>query len=89
MRDNSILTAALGYAHAGWPVFLLGRNKRPLANCSACPKERQPGAHNPQACRCLTCHGFYAATRDPRASGACSRSNHAGCWPSAPVPPPA
>lgn len=64
MRDT--LSAALGYAHAGWPVFLLGRSKRPLANCPNCPKEGQPGAHDPQGCRCLTCHGFYAATRDPK-----------------------
>ncbi|WP_239120735.1 bifunctional DNA primase/polymerase [Catellatospora chokoriensis] len=56
--------AALEYTRAGWPVFLLGRTKRPLANCDACPTP-QPG-HDPQACRCLTCHGFYAATLDPR-----------------------
>jgi len=66
LRDDT-LNAALGYANTGWPVFLLGRSKRPLANCSDCPKEGQPGAHDPQGCRCLTCHGFYAATRDPRA----------------------
>ncbi|HZM83838.1 MAG TPA: bifunctional DNA primase/polymerase [Candidatus Limnocylindrales bacterium] len=64
---SAVLTAALGYATAGWPVFLLGRSKRPLANCPNCPKEGQPGAHDPQGCKCLTCHGFYAATLDPRA----------------------
>jgi hypothetical protein len=46
-------------------VFLLGRSKRPLANCPDCPKRGAPGAHDPQACGHLTCHGFYAATRDP------------------------
>ena len=56
--------AALRYAAAGWPVFLLGRTKRPLANCDQCPTG--DASHDPQACRCLTCHGFYAATRDPR-----------------------
>jgi len=66
MRDNT-LTAALGYTNVGWLVFLLGRSKRPLANCPNCPKEGEPGAHDPQGCRCLTCHGFYAATRDLKA----------------------
>lgn len=64
---SAILDAALGYAAEGWPVFILGRSKRPLGNCSRCPNEGQPGAHDPQCCRCLTCHGFYAATRDPKA----------------------
>jgi hypothetical protein len=64
---SAILTAALGYAAAGWPVFLLGRSKRPLANCPHCPSDAKPGTHDPQGCRCLTCHGFYAATRDPKA----------------------
>lgn len=67
MHTNNILNAALGYAQQGWPVFLLGRTKRPLANCPNCPKEKEPGAHDPQGCRCLTCHGFYAATLDPKA----------------------
>ncbi|WP_253763708.1 bifunctional DNA primase/polymerase [Hamadaea flava] len=44
---------------------MLGRTKRPLGNCANCPKDNAPGAHDPQACRCLTCHGFYAASRDP------------------------
>ena len=61
---TEILTAALGYAAARWPVFLLSRTKRPLANCEKCPSD--PPAHDPQGCRCLTCHGFYAATRDPK-----------------------
>lgn len=65
----AVLTVALGYAAAGWPVFLLGRSKRPLANCANCPGEGQPGAHDPQGCTCLTCHGFYAATRDRKAIG--------------------
>lgn len=61
---RSLLTAALTAADRGWPVFLLGRSKRPLANCGRCPKQRDPRAHDPQACECLTCHGFYAATTD-------------------------
>jgi hypothetical protein len=47
----------------GWPVFVLSRSKRPVANCAAC-KTAGP-RHDPAACRCLTCHGFHAATLDP------------------------
>lgn len=47
----------------GWPVFVLGRSKRPVANCTSC-RAADP-SHDPQACACLTCHGFYAATLDP------------------------
>jgi hypothetical protein len=63
---RSLLAAALAAAERGWPVFLLGRSKRPLANCPQCPKQNQPGAHAPEDCRCgvVTCHGFYAATTD-------------------------
>jgi hypothetical protein len=56
-----ILTAALDAAGRGWPVFMLGRSKRPVANCADCPKD----AHDPATCGHLTCHGFYAATTDP------------------------
>jgi hypothetical protein len=57
------LAAALALAAEGFPVFLLGRTKRPVANCPACPKDA-PG-HDPEECDHLTCHGFYAATHDP------------------------
>ncbi|MFY1649885.1 bifunctional DNA primase/polymerase [Solwaraspora sp. WMMB762] len=57
------LTAALDYTARGWPVFILGRTRRPLANCPAC-RTADPD-HDPAGCACLTCHGFYAATRDP------------------------
>jgi hypothetical protein len=62
--DGTVLAWAEHYAvRFGWPVFLLGRSKRPVANCTDC---RTAGPeHNPQACGCLTCHGFYAATTDP------------------------
>jgi hypothetical protein len=63
LPTSRVLSAALDYADAGLPVFLLGRTKRPVANCPHCPP-RQAG-HDPDACPCLTCHGFYAATTDP------------------------
>ncbi len=57
------LSAARSYAAAGRRVFVLGRSKRPVANCSPC---RAAGnGHDREACDCLTCHGFYAATTDP------------------------
>ena len=44
-------------------MFVLGRSKRPVANCKAC---RAIGkGHDPGECGCLTCHGFHAATTSP------------------------
>ncbi|WP_131669448.1 bifunctional DNA primase/polymerase, partial [Frankia torreyi] len=57
------LHAARGYAARGWHVFVLGRTKRPVANCPRCAAAGPD--HDPHACPCLTCHGFYAATIDP------------------------
>src|SRR5262249_36296541 len=62
-QADRYLPAALDYANAGLAVFLLGRTKRPVANCPRCPSGA-PG-HDPAACACLTCHGCYAATTDP------------------------
>ncbi len=58
---DELLAAALRYAACGWPVFWLGRAKRPVANCPAC----KDTAHGPARCGHLTCHGFYAATTSP------------------------
>ncbi|ADB29515.1 Bifunctional DNA primase/polymerase [Kribbella flavida DSM 17836] len=58
---NDLLTAALAAAARGWPVFMLGRSKRPVANCDDC----RDNPHDPATCGHLTCHGFYAATTDP------------------------
>ncbi len=58
---TDLLTAALDAANRGWPVFMLGRSKRPMANCDACRDD----PHDPASCGHLTCHGFYAATTDP------------------------
>ncbi|MEV4134408.1 bifunctional DNA primase/polymerase [Dactylosporangium sp. NPDC049742] len=60
--SQALLRNAIRYAERGWPVFLLGRTKRPLANCDAC--KDADAEHDPAACECLTCHGFYAATTD-------------------------
>ncbi|MGC5309257.1 bifunctional DNA primase/polymerase [Micromonospora zamorensis] len=62
-----LLAAALDYATGGWPVFMLGRSKRPVANCPACAADR---GHDPATCGHLTCHGFYAASTDPGRVGA-------------------
>jgi hypothetical protein len=59
---TDLLTAATATAEAGWPVFLLGRSKRPVANCEPC---RTATEHDPATCGHLTCHGFYAASSDP------------------------
>ncbi|OJF09781.1 bifunctional DNA primase/polymerase [Couchioplanes caeruleus] len=64
-HSGPTLPAALALAAEGFPVFLLAGGKRPVANCPACPKVSEDPGHDPQACTCLTCHGFYAATRDP------------------------
>lgn len=61
---SRLADAANGYAARGWPVFVLGRSKRPLANCKSC-RDADPSTHDREACSCLTCHGFYAATTNP------------------------
>lgn len=48
------------YTQMGWKVFVLGRDKTPLPNCSDC--HNADWTHRRESCRCLTCHGFYAAT---------------------------
>ncbi len=52
------------YVERGWHVFALSASKSPLANCPACRSEHRTPAEM-EACECLTCHGFYAATTDP------------------------
>lgn len=51
------------YTELGWKVFVLGRDKTPLPNCSQCKDAGWD--HSREDCRCLTCHGFYAATNEP------------------------
>jgi hypothetical protein len=56
------LSWARMYISIGWPVFILGVNKQPVALCDRCRNEN--AMHDRQACTCLLCHGFYAATLD-------------------------
>jgi hypothetical protein len=58
---NAAYAAGCDYIARGWPVFVLGRSKRPVANCPSC----RDGGHDRAGCPCLTCHGFYAAMLDP------------------------
>lgn len=60
-----LLRAAIEATEQGWPVFMLARSKRPLANCERCDDKRGYDGHDRNTCTCLTCHGFYAATTDP------------------------
>ncbi|MGX4658468.1 bifunctional DNA primase/polymerase [Micromonospora sp. SCSIO 07396] len=60
---SSLVVPALTYAARGWPVFMLARSKRPVANCQPCA-DAGPD-HDRDTCSCLTCHGFYAASTDP------------------------
>jgi hypothetical protein len=65
VKSHANREAAHQYAAHGWPVFVLTASKRPVALCraEACQDHRgDPRAS--EACQCLTCHGFYAATLD-------------------------
>jgi hypothetical protein len=57
------LPAALGYTGRGWPVFVLSPSKMPVANCAPCKTEHTT-PDQMEACACLCCHGFHAATLD-------------------------
>jgi Bifunctional DNA primase/polymerase, N-terminal/YspA, cpYpsA-related SLOG family len=72
----TIEAAARWYMRHGWPVFVLGRSKRPVANCLACRDAE--ASHDPSGCGCLTCHGFHAATTDPARLAAMLRKVPAG-----------
>lgn len=76
--SDPVLAAALKLAAGRVPVFWLGRTKRPVANCPACPKATTGTGHDPAGCPCLTCHGFYAATTDPDRIAAMHRAVPAG-----------
>ena len=71
------LEAALEYAAHGWPVFVLGPSKRPLACCASCTDHRGD-VEQMEACDCLTCHSFYAATTEAKRIIAMTRSHPRG-----------
>lgn len=56
--------AGEAYMARGWKTFVLGWEKRPIKNCWDCQPENAGWTHDAEACTCLTCHGFYAATLD-------------------------
>lgn len=68
MTEDPRFEAACDYVSLGWRVFVLGADKKPLGNCGDCPSHRAVDKtgerHDAEVCECLTCHGFYAGTRD-------------------------
>jgi hypothetical protein len=58
------LFAGLGYLARDWPAFVLSPSKTPVANCATCKTTHTTPAQM-EACSCLCCHGFHAATLDP------------------------
>ena len=62
--NAELLDAGWAYAARGWHVFALTGTKAPFANCATCRAEHTTPAQM-EACECLHCHGFYAATTDP------------------------
>lgn len=64
MTFNETLEYGRRYIARGWPVFILSASKTPIANCDAC-RDQHVRPEQMEACRCLTCHAFYAATLDP------------------------
>ncbi len=64
MSAGTMGTAVLAYAARGWHTFVLSASKSPMRNCDLCRAEHS-NSQEMEACTCLTCHGFYAATTDP------------------------
>lgn len=62
-RAAQMTHAAQEYTALGWPVFVLSPTKTPVALCDGC-RNQHTRPEQMEACECLTCHGFYAATRD-------------------------
>jgi hypothetical protein len=69
-RLDVIRAHAHRYIEAGWAALVLSTDssggKIPAKNCPRCdPRSPLYDPHDREACECLTCHGFYAATLDP------------------------
>lgn len=63
-QRDELLRAARDYIiQRSWPVFVLSSSKVPVPNCEHCRKEHTT-PQQMRDCRCLMCHGFYAATLD-------------------------
>jgi hypothetical protein len=75
-RDEK-LHAGLGYIARGWHVFVLSPSKTPVANCEPCKAGHTTPAQM-EACACLCCHGFHAATPDPDRLAAMLRQHPRG-----------
>ena len=60
---NETLRLAARYIARGWLAFILSWSKVPVANCERCTAEHIT-PQQMEACGCLCCHGFYAATLD-------------------------
>jgi hypothetical protein len=58
------LHIGLAYIGREWPAFVLSESKTPVANCAGCKAEHTT-PELMEACTCLCCHGFHAATLDP------------------------
>jgi hypothetical protein len=58
-----MLSAGQAYIGRGWHTFVLSPTKTPVANCEPC-KDQHIYPAQMEACPCLCCHGFYAATLD-------------------------
>jgi Bifunctional DNA primase/polymerase, N-terminal len=58
-----MLSAGQAYIGRGWHTFVLSPTKTPVANCEPC-KDQHIHPAQMEACPCLCCHGFYAATLD-------------------------
>ncbi|MFR9723561.1 bifunctional DNA primase/polymerase [Streptomyces sp. MS19] len=81
----ALLRVALNLAARGVPVLPLNADKRPVANCPSCERNRCGGRPNMKTagpCQCAApCHAWAAATTDPAAltSPAWARAwSHAG-----------
>ena len=68
-RHQLIRYHAHAYIDLGWAVMMIQAErdgkKTPTKNCPRCdPQDSRYVKHDREECECITCHGFYAATKD-------------------------